>query len=39
MWTKDVFDVKIKEIVETVGENLSISSQPTTGISKQTALF
>ena len=39
MWTKDVFDTRIKEIVEAVGENLSISSQPTVGISKQTALF
>ena len=39
MWTKDVFDTRIKEIVEAVGENLTISSQPTVGISKQTALF
>ena len=39
MWTKDVFDTRIREIVEAVGENLTISSQPTVGISKQTALF
>ncbi len=39
MWTKDIFDTKIKEMVEDAGENLTISSKPTVAINKQTALF
>jgi len=39
MWTKDVFDTKIKQIVDTVGSDLTISENPTMDSNKQTALF
>ena len=39
MWTKDVFDARLKKIVDTVGEDLTISENPTLGTNKQTALF